>query len=102
MLTWIIPVFAAISLPPLSAETGVRILVGIGDKENVKWDGGVTARGASIVSVEPWRFDNGDSMLGGNRWKMSTHFIRLFGGTTQPNRPPAKSDISVRSSFVIG
>jgi hypothetical protein len=58
--------------------TGVRILLGTGDQAATNWDGGVTANGANIVAVEPWRFDTGDAMQPGNSWKMSTHEARRF------------------------
>src|SRR5580700_5970368 len=61
--------------------SGVRILLGAGDETETKWDGGVTARGATITAVEPWRFDTGDAMEPGNAWKMSTHAARRFGAT---------------------
>ena len=64
--------------------TAVRILLGQGDSAGTDWSGGVTARGATISAVEPWRFDEDDAMLPGNRWKISTHLIRLFGTANFP------------------
>ncbi|MEO7648880.1 MAG: hypothetical protein ABIZ80_00295, partial [Bryobacteraceae bacterium] len=66
------------------AAVAVRILLGVGDQEAANWSGGVTARGASITGMEPWRFDGDDAMQPGNRWKMSTHQIRVFGGAAVP------------------
>src|SRR5262245_3880831 len=66
------------------AEVAVRILLGVGDQAVTSWDGGVTARGARITAVEPWRFDGDDAMLPGNRWKMSARQIRLFGAAAAP------------------
>src|ERR1700722_14264870 len=68
------------------AAVGVRILLGLTDTESAKWDGGVTARGANITSVEPWRTE-GDDKITGHDWKMSTHPIRVFGGGNRV--PPA-------------
>src|SRR5260370_1748234 len=59
---------------------GVRILLGVGSETETSWDGEVTATGATIAAVEPWRFDQGDRMLPGNAWKMSTHRVRRFAG----------------------
>ena len=59
--------------------TGVRILLGIGDQSETSWDGEVSATGATIAAVEPWRFDRDDAMLPGHAWKMSTHLARRFG-----------------------
>jgi hypothetical protein len=58
--------------------------MGVGDQEETNWSGGVTARGAAIAGVEPWRFDAGDSMLPGNHWRMTTHRTRVFGGEAIP------------------
>ena len=62
------------------AEAGVsaRILLGVGDTAETVWDGEIIVRGAQIAALDPWRFDGGDAMLGGNRWKMSTHPVRVF------------------------
>ncbi|MGH9721371.1 MAG: TolB family protein [Bryobacteraceae bacterium] len=69
---------AAVSLLP-AEPVGVRILLGLTDKDPVRWDGAVTARGAKITAIEPWRFETEDSLGAGNTWKMSTRAIRLFG-----------------------
>jgi hypothetical protein len=65
-----------------SAQTGVRILLGMTDKQPTKWDGSVRARGTEVRSIEPWRFDGGDS-LQGSGWKLSTHPARLFNAGSQ-------------------
>ena len=62
------------------AGVGVRILLGVGDTVSGDWSGEVSAQGARIASIEPWRLDGDDALQPGNRWKMSTHNIRLFGG----------------------
>src|SRR5260370_15580475 len=65
----------------------IRVLLGATDAESTVWDGGVRARGASIVSIEPWRFEGTDA-LDGNRWRASTHPARRFGGANQAPAPP--------------
>src|SRR5258707_10277970 len=65
------------------SKTGVRILLGLTDRESTTWDGSVTARGGRITTVEPWRFDAQDALLTDNAWKCSTHPPRLFGGGQQ-------------------
>lgn len=62
-----------------NAATGVRVLLGTGDKTSTRWDGSVTATGAQVQLVEPWRFEQGDAITGSS-WRMQTHEIRLFGG----------------------
>ncbi|MCC6395064.1 MAG: hypothetical protein IT167_31020 [Bryobacterales bacterium] len=66
-------------------KAGVRILLGVTDQATTKWDGSVQARGARITSIEPWRFDGQDAMLGGNSWKCETHPPRLFGAQSAAN-----------------
>jgi hypothetical protein len=68
---------------PARPAVGVRLVLGLTDTEFTKWDGGVTARGASITSIEPWRFEGKDA-INGNQWTISTHNIRLFGGQNAP------------------
>lgn len=74
----------ALLLPSLAfADTGVRILLGVGAGRS-NWDGGITVSApARIAALEPWRGDQGDEILPGNRWKLSTHQIRLFGAQAQ-------------------
>ncbi len=65
-----------------SPGVGVRILLGVTDREPNRWDGGVVVRGAEIRSIEPWRFEPTDS-IAGSSWKISTNRVRLFGGGGQ-------------------
>jgi hypothetical protein len=80
--------FLLLSLTATAADFGVRVILGLGDTEPVRWDGSATARGARIASLEPWRFDGADALNGASSWKMSTHPIRLFGGGRLGIRPP--------------
>src|SRR5258706_14838540 len=66
------------------AAVAVRVLLGVGDQAETDWSGGITAQGATIAALEPWRFDTGDAMLPGNRWTMKTRRIRLFGAAATP------------------
>ena len=61
------------------AAVGVRVIFGLTDQAEVKWDGSAAARGGHIASIEPWRFEGSDA-LSGNSWTASTHIVRLFGG----------------------
>ncbi|HYL75900.1 MAG TPA: hypothetical protein VEU96_16940, partial [Bryobacteraceae bacterium] len=70
----------SLSILVAQGAVGVRVLLGVGEAMEAKWDGEVSVTGATIVSVEPWRFDRGDTMLPGNAWRMSTHPVRRFGG----------------------
>ena len=77
----------------------VRILLGVGDRAETNWDGEIAARGARITAVEPWRFDYNDQMLPGNRWKMSTHPVRVFASSAAaagPARPVVPNGVVVQ------
>ena len=65
-------------------RVSVRILLGVTDTASSVWDGSLTADGATVDSLEPWRFEGNDRITG-SAWRISTHMIRLFGA--QPNRP---------------
>ena len=86
MIRWTIAVL--LLTEPASAAVAVRVLLGVGDQEETNWSGGVTARRATITAVEPWRFDTGDALLPNNRWKITTHRIRVFGGAPNPTPTP--------------
>ena len=72
---------------PAHAALSVRLQLGIGDTASTAWDGNVTASGARITALEPWRFDGDDALLPNNHWKASTHQIRIFMGARAPKRP---------------
>jgi len=73
--------FAIALAVPAAAQTsvGVRVIFGLNDQNETKWDGSAAARGARIASIEPWRFEGSDAM-NGTSWTASTHTVRLFGG----------------------
>jgi hypothetical protein len=77
-------IFLCLASLPASAQVpvSVRILLGVNDKESTKWDGSLQAQNASVQSLEPWRFEDTDS-ISGPTWRASTHPVRLFGGGTQ-------------------
>jgi hypothetical protein len=79
---------------PVSATVAVRVLLGVGDQEDTDWSGSVSARGGTIASIEPWRFDTGDAMQPGNRWKMKSRRIRVFGAAANPT-PGAAASTSI-------
>jgi len=60
-------------------RVSVRILLGATDTASADWSGSVKADGATVESLEPWRFEGADA-ISGSSWKASTHQIRLFGG----------------------
>jgi hypothetical protein len=62
------PVPAPISSQP--AQTFLVIL-GVGETAETVWDGSITAAGATILSLQGWRFSGADSISGTTSWKMS-------------------------------
>jgi len=67
----------------------IRILMGTSDTVSAKWDGSGKVRRADISAIEPWRFDEGDS-LNGSQWTISTHLPEIFNSGSQmgPARLP--------------
>jgi hypothetical protein len=84
MTIWILAVALLAGAELSHAAVAVRVLLGVGDQAETDWSGGIVAQGAAISAVEPWRFDGGDAMLPGNRWKMTSRRIRLFGAAAAP------------------
>lgn len=78
-----------LGLASVSAQgpTGVRLVLGLTDTAETRWDGSATVRGATITSMDPRRFESSDALLENNAWRVSTHPIRLFGGQIQVPRP---------------
>ena len=52
-----------------SAQIGVRVLLGVTDEASVNWDGSVTADGARVTRLDPWRFGKDDELNPDNSWK---------------------------------
>src|SRR5437588_6136561 len=65
----------------------VRVLLGATDTQAVKWDGSVQAQDATVLSLEPWRFEGADS-ISGAQWQISTHPMRRFAGAAAANPAP--------------
>ncbi|HEV3333025.1 MAG TPA: hypothetical protein VG096_18685 [Bryobacteraceae bacterium] len=61
------------------AAVGVRVLFGLTDRAETRWDGSASARSGHIAQIEPWRFEGTDAVQG-DSWTASTHEVRLFGG----------------------
>jgi hypothetical protein len=81
----------------LHAQTaiGVRVLFGLTDTANTKWDGSATARAGRIAGIEPWRFEGSDAIRG-ETWTASTHEARLFGGLAAPASPRVANGVILR------
>ncbi|HEX4595582.1 MAG TPA: hypothetical protein VH157_14960 [Bryobacteraceae bacterium] len=81
----------------LHAQTaiGVRVLFGLTDTADTKWDGSATARAGRIAGIEPWRFEGSDAIRG-ETWTASTHGARLFGGLAAPASPHVANGVILR------
>ncbi|MBM3734218.1 MAG: hypothetical protein FJW39_00395 [Acidobacteria bacterium] len=78
---------ALLSAGLLGEDTGVRLVLGYGDALQTAWDGSVSAKGARIKEVGPWRFEAPDA-IDGTSWKAQIHQIRLFGAANRGVAPP--------------
>jgi hypothetical protein len=67
-----------VSTIPVHAEIGVRILLGLTDTDNTKWDGSVTVDRGRITKLDPWRFGKNDDFTGDTSWKASTAPVLSF------------------------
>jgi len=54
------------------SSTSYMIILGVGDQTPTTWDGSITATGATISSIEGWRFNGADSISAANTWKIAT------------------------------
>src|SRR5579862_5986374 len=63
----VLPLAAPISSPLTQTYL---VILGVGGKQNVTWNGSITATGGTIVSLEGWRFTNADSISGTSSWKL--------------------------------
>jgi hypothetical protein len=54
------------------AAQSYLIILGVGDTAPTKWDGSITAAGATILSLQGWRFTATDAISGTSSWTLST------------------------------
>jgi hypothetical protein len=50
----------------------IRLLLGVGDRELLSWDGKVSVDKGEVVAVEGWRFRQNDRVIGGDSWETRT------------------------------
>jgi hypothetical protein len=72
---------------PMQAEVGIRLLLGVTDKDPAKWDGSVSPSSGQVTKIDSWRFGKGDE-ISGSQWKVSTRPVSTFLLRAQ-NVPPA-------------
>jgi hypothetical protein len=67
---------AAANAQPMDLETtGVRLLLGVDDKEPVRWDGSVKLTVGEIRRIEAWRFRPDDAIIERSGWKTASHLL---------------------------
>jgi hypothetical protein len=55
-----------------SAEVGLRVRLGLTDKEPAKWDGTISLDSGRVTQITGWRFANGDAVQDTKGWNCST------------------------------
>jgi hypothetical protein len=76
--------------PLLDNATAVRILLGVTDKEPVRWDGEVRLAGGEIIRIDPWRMRPADQITGASGWKATSYQL-----TSPPQGTPRYSPTGV-------
>ena len=80
-----------LSSMPLRADVGVRVLLGLMDREGKKWDGSASIDRGKIAKIDPWRFGKDDEIATDGSWKISTapvlSFLSLIARQTPPVGP---------------
>ena len=71
--------WAILVITQAQGAVAVRVVFGLTDTAETRWDGSATVRAGHIAEIEPWRFEGADAIQG-NSWTASTHEVRLFGG----------------------
>ncbi len=73
---------------PARADVGVRVLLGLMDREGKKWDGSASIDRGKITKIDPWRFGKDDEISSDGSWKLSTASVLSFMHLVQRQTPP--------------
>src|ERR1700687_3426350 len=73
---------------PAEAQIGVRVLLGVTDEAAAKWDGSVSAEGARVTRLDPWRFGKEDTIKDDGSWQISTRPVLSFFHLIARRTPP--------------
>ncbi len=73
---------------PAHGQIGVRVLLGVTDEVATPWDGSVSADGATITRLDPWRFGKEDEIQNDGSWKISTRPVMSFFHLVLRQTPP--------------
>src|SRR5438270_202273 len=77
MRTKILVLILTVFCEHAAGAAGIRILFGMTDTKETRWDGSLSVQGGHVAAIEPWRFENDDALIGDGGWKLTTHRIRL-------------------------
>jgi len=81
----------AANTQPMDLETtGVRLLLGVDDKEPVRWDGSAKLTAGEIRRIDPWRFRPDGAVVDRSGWKTQSHLLQ-----TPPTGPQRMSPSGV-------
>ena len=85
---------------PLDAEVvAVRLLLGVGDRQEQAWDGRVKIDRGEIVDIEGYRFRKGDQVTGRDGWEARSHIIRKVAAKKAAVLAKTQGKASGPSSF---
>src|SRR5580704_17114847 len=84
---WLLGFLLVCSIP-VRAEVGVRVLLGLMDREGKKWDGSASIDRGKITKIDPWRFGKDDEISADGSWKISTAPVLSFLHLIQRQTPP--------------
>ena len=87
-----------LSSPPAKADSpaldpgdiGVRLLLGVNDRQPARWDGSARLSVGEIRRIDPWRFRPADAIVGTSGWKTASHVL-----ATPPTGPLRMSPTGV-------
>ncbi len=73
----------------------VLILMGVGDKQPVSWNGDLRVTDGEIFAVEGYRFELPDRVLPQGGWQMRTETVRILHGSTLAGHGPAPGETRI-------
>jgi hypothetical protein len=84
------PLAASLTSP---AAQSYLVVLGVGDSAPTPWDGTITVTGATVLSLQGWRFSGTDAITGTTGWKLSTR--------TAPPPPQATSGPMQENGVIV-
>jgi hypothetical protein len=73
---------------PVRADIGIRVLLGLMDRQGSSWDGSATVDRGRITKLDPWRFSKTDEIHADGSWKISTAPVMSFLHLVERQTPP--------------